>query len=35
VEEGIDMIIANGETPACLYDIAEGKAMGTRFLGRR
>ena len=34
-EEGIDMIIANGERPDYLYDIAEGKAVGTRFLGRR
>ena len=31
---GCDMIITNGERPDCLYDIAEGKAVGTRFLGR-
>ena len=32
---GCDMIITNGERPGCLYDIAEGKAVGTRFLGRK
>ena len=32
---GIDMIIANGATPAALYNIADGKALGTRFLGKR
>lgn len=32
---GCDMIITNGERPACLYDIAEGKAVGTRFLGKK
>jgi len=32
---GCDMIIANGETPALLYDIVDGKAVGTRFLGKR
>ena len=31
---GCDMIIANGETPALLYDIVDGKAVGTRFKGR-
>ena len=30
-----DMVIANGETPALLYDIVEGKAVGTRFLGQK
>jgi glutamate 5-kinase len=29
---GCDMIIANGEDPAILYDIAEGKKIGTRFV---
>ncbi|MDP4119212.1 MAG: glutamate 5-kinase [Bacillota bacterium] len=29
---GMDMIIANGENPELLYDIAEGKQVGTRFL---
>ena len=32
---GCDMIIANGENPSALYDIVEGKAIGTRFLGKR
>ena len=32
---GCDMIIANGEHPERLYDIAEGRPVGTRFLGRR
>ena len=31
---GCDMIITNGEHPAVLYDIVEGQAVGTRFLGR-
>ena len=34
-EAGTDMIIANGEHPAMLYDIAEGKAIGTRFIGKK
>lgn len=32
---GVDMVIANGARPELLYDIVEGKAVGTRFLGRR
>ena len=32
---GCDMVIANGEKPALLYDIVEGKAVGTRFLGKK
>ena len=31
-EAGVDMIITNGSKPQVLYDIAEGKAVGTRFL---
>ena len=34
-EAGCDMIIANGETPSLLYDIVEGKAVGTRFKGQK
>ncbi|MBQ4353583.1 MAG: glutamate 5-kinase [Clostridia bacterium] len=34
MEEGCDMVIANGEDPDILYDILEGKAAGTRFIGR-
>ena len=33
-EKGIDMVIANGENPLCLYDIVAGKNVGTRFLGK-
>ena len=33
-EVGCDMIITNGEHPEVLYDIAEGKAVGTRFIGQ-
>lgn len=33
--QGCDMVIANGRTPASLYDIAAGNPCGTRFLGRR
>ena len=32
---GIDMIIANGEHPEVLYDIFEGRAVGTRFIGKK
>ena len=34
-EKGIDMVIANGARPEQLYDIAEGKPVGTLFVGRR
>ncbi len=30
-EGGIDMVIASGSDPDVLYDIAEGKSVGTRF----
>ncbi len=33
-ENNCDMIIANGEDPDILYDIVEGKAVGTRFIKR-
>ena len=32
---GIDMIIANGETPEALYALLEGKSIGTRFIGKK
>ena len=32
---GVEMVIANGERAAVLYDIVEGRAAGTRFLPRR
>ena len=31
-EAGCDMIIANGAKPALLYDILDGKSVGTRFI---
>ncbi len=31
---GIDMIIANGSNPTILYDIFDGKLVGTRFIGK-
>ena len=34
-DAGIDMIIANGEQPEVLYDICDGKAAGTRFVGKK
>ena len=34
-EAGIDMIIANGKEPHILYDIVEGKTVGTRFVARK
>ena len=30
--KGCDMIIANGSDPKILYDIIDGKCVGTRFL---
>ena len=33
-DAGIDMVIANGETPEVLYALLEGKQVGTRFMGR-
>ena len=34
-DAGIDMVIANGQKPELLYDLFDGKPVGTRFLGRR
>lgn len=34
-EAGVDMVIANGQKPLLLYDIAEGKSVGTRFVAPR
>jgi glutamate 5-kinase len=34
-KNGTDMIIANGDKPAILYDILDGKSVGTRFLGQK
>lgn len=32
---GVDMVIANGANAAVLYDIMEGKTVGTRFVGKK
>ena len=32
--KGVDMIIANGNDPDILYDIVEGKDIGTRFIAK-
>lgn len=32
---GIDMIIANGAAPSVIYDILDGKQVGTKFCGKR
>lgn len=34
MDAGIDMIIANGSNPTILYDIFDGKSVGTRFTGK-
>jgi glutamate 5-kinase len=34
-KQGIDMVIANGDTPSYLYDIVDGKNIGTRFIGEK
>ena len=34
MDAGTDMIIANGSNPSVLYDIFEGKTVGTRFIGK-
>ena len=34
-EAGIDMVIANGAEPALIYDILDGRSVGTRFIGAR
>lgn len=33
-ESGADMIITNGQKPTVLYDIADGKSIGTRFIAK-
>lgn len=34
MSSGVEMVIANGEKPEILYDIFDGKAVGTRFAGK-
>lgn len=31
IADGVEMVIANGQDPAVLYDIVEGRPVGTRF----
>ena len=35
MEQGVDMVIANGAKPRVLYDIVQGRQAGTRFQSRR
>ena len=35
IAQGCDMVITNGEHPERLYDIAEGKYVGTRFVAHK
>ncbi len=35
MDEGIDMIIAQGEDPSCLYDIFKAKNIGSYFKGKQ
>ncbi|MBQ9327194.1 MAG: glutamate 5-kinase [Solobacterium sp.] len=35
VNAGIDMVISNGARPELIYDIMEGKPVGTRFTGKQ
>ena len=35
VAKGTDVIIANGSAPAVLYDILDGKKVGTRFIAKK
>ncbi|MBQ1906934.1 MAG: glutamate 5-kinase [Firmicutes bacterium] len=35
MDAGLDMLIINGSDPDLIYDAAEGKPIGTRFIGKR
>ena len=35
MESGCDMVITNGARMEDLYDIVEGKAVGTRFIAKK
>ncbi len=35
IARGTDVVIANGSAPSVLYDIVEGKAVGTRFISKK
>ena len=34
MEKGTDMVIINGAHPELIYDVADGKPVGTRFIGK-
>jgi glutamate 5-kinase len=34
MEAGTDMLIVNGARADIIYDVLEGKSVGTRFIGR-
>ena len=34
-EAGCDMVISNGATPEILYEIVEGKSVGTKFFAKK
>ncbi len=35
INKGTDVVIANGDDPEVLYDIIDGKQIGTRFIGKK
>ena len=35
MDAGIDMFISNGESPELLYDLFDGRPVGTKFLGKK
>ncbi|MGN0806630.1 MAG: glutamate 5-kinase [Candidatus Coproplasma sp.] len=35
MQAGTDMVIVNGATPEIVYDVIEGKAVGTKFTGKK
>ena len=35
MDAGTDMVILNGAKPLLIYDVLEGKQVGTRFIGRK
>ena len=35
MEQGCDMVISHGEHPELLYDLVEGKPVGTRFCAKK
>lgn len=35
IARGTDVVIANGSSPSVLYDIVEGKSVGTRFISKK